>query len=176
MTQQPLTRIGHPPGKKSGRFRPWMLLTAAAVLVAVAAVIWLTGPQPVVVSEEAEPSFAPQPFSVSGFMTLELGKFVWDGAIGADRCAGYKGYDDIKSGTQVLITDPEGRTIGLGSLGDGLPRRDPDDISRVTECRFPFKVTGIPGGYQFYSIEIGRRGKLTYARDTLGSGLELHLN
>lgn len=109
-------------------------------------------------------------------MTLELGKFVWESASGTDTCTGYKGYDDIKSGTQVLISDPAGKTIALGSLGDGLVRRDPDNISRAMECRFPFKVTGIPGDYQFYGIEIGRRGKLTYARDRLGNGLELHLN
>lgn len=118
-------------------------------------------------------SFAPQPFTVNGFMTLRLGQFIWDKD--PDVCSGWKGYDDIRGGTQVVVTDPAGTTIAIGALGAGVPRRDPDNTSRATECRLPFKVTGVPGGHQFYRLEVGHRGKLEYARDKIDKPLELTL-
>lgn len=178
MTHEPLIRIGAPPpGHKR---RDWHRSRWVPLVAAVAAVgVFLTGmvgmhlirPQ---LQAAIAPSFAPQPFSVSGFMALELGGFVWDRD--PDVCAGKGGYDDIRAGTQVVVTDPSGTTIALGQLDPGIPRRDPDNASRATQCRFPFQVTNVPGGHEFYGIAVGRRGKLEYTRDKIVLPLELTLS
>lgn len=181
VSEQPLVRIGQPPAKKRRSWyrSRWLLLAAPVAAVALFAIgglgIHLFRPQlENVKAAVIAPSFAPQPFSVSGFMTLELGGFSWSST--TDTCTGTGGYDDIHFGTQVVITDPSSNTIALGQLGYGIPRRDPNNTSRATECRFPFKVAGVPGGHQFYGIEISHRGKLQYARDEIVGPLELVLN
>lgn len=121
----------------------------------------------------ADISFAPQPFSVKGFLTLKLGQFAWYST--DDTCYGYQRYEDIRSGTQVVITDPAGKTVAMGHLEAGIPRHDPNDTNRVTECRFPIKVAGVPGEHAFYGIEISNRGKLDFPRDRMAGSLELTL-
>lgn len=150
-------------------------LSAAVIASGVLISKALKSPDTAAIATEpaAETSFAPQPFSIRGFMTLELGQFAWLSS--TDTCSGWKNYDDIRTGTAVVVTDPSGKTIALGQLDAGIPRHDPDNTARVTQCRFPIRVAGVPGGHPFYGIEIAKRGKLDYARDKIDKPLELTL-
>lgn len=180
VTHEPFVHIGQPPSRKKCPWyrSPWLFLAAPVAAVALFATgalgVYLVKPQLKEVTAAIDPPFAPQPFSVSGFLTLESGGFIWSSA--TDVCSGKDGYDDIHAGTQVVVSDASGTTIAIGELGTGLARRDPDNISRATECRFPFKVTGVPGGHEFYGLAIGRRGKLDFPRDRIAGPHELNLN
>lgn len=179
--QDPFVTSSHPHTPKR-RPRLWLVallavplgaaLIAAGVLIPEA--LKNVGAPGTAAKAGAETSFAPQPFSVKGFLTLKLGQFAWFSD--TDTCYGYERYDDIRSGTQVVITDPAGKTIAIGQLEAGVPRHDPDNNKRVTECRFPIKVAGVPGGHSFYRLEISKRGKLEFARDRIEGPLELKLD
>lgn len=87
-------------------------------------------------------------------------------------CATTGGFKDIRAGAQVVITDASATTIGVGNLsaGWGTAAGDP----RVG-CEFPFVITDVPAGHQFYGIEVSHRGRLQYAADQLASPLHLEL-
>src|SRR5688572_1786685 len=118
---EPLTRIGAPPPgrkRKPWYLSRWMLLAAPVAAVALfvtgAVGFSLIAPRLKSAAVAIDPPFAPQPFSVSGFLTLDLGGFTWEKD--PDVCTGWKGYDDIHLGTQVVITDPSGTTVAIGQL------------------------------------------------------------
>ena len=71
------------------------------------------------------------------------------------NCRGTGGYDDINSGLSVTVRDGSGGVLATGRLGDGKR-------PKVARCTFGYSVGGLPE-VDFYSIEIGRRGELTYS-------------
>ena len=89
-------------------------------------------------------------YEIRGIFTL------MDADIGGStsNCRGTGGYKDIKSGLSVTVRDGSGDVVATGRLGDG--KRTP------TWCRFEFSVGGLPE-VDFYSVEVGRRGELTYS-------------
>jgi hypothetical protein len=59
-----------------------------------------------------------------------------------------QGCDGVFSeGMRVTVLDAKGKKVGLGSLGHGQDQQ--------IACRFPFKVTGVPGGDNVYSVQLG---------------------
>ncbi|MEV5411029.1 hypothetical protein AB0K60_19565 [Thermopolyspora sp. NPDC052614] len=115
---------------------------------------------------------APKPANIDIHGTITVTKEgVFQGSEG-EPCHPDSGYSDIRPGTQVVITDPTGKTIAVGALGNGTNRTR--STSYLSDCEFPFRVTA-PAGQQFYGVEIGRRGRLQYAADRLGQPLELTL-
>lgn len=77
------------------------------------------------------------------------------------------GYSDIGPGTQVVVSDAAGTTIGIGELDRGANRPD--------GCTFTFRVEGVPTGHDFYGIAIGKRGTMRYTPDQLTKLVELSL-
>ncbi len=73
-------------------------------------------------------------------------------------CVGSGGYNDIAEGSNVVIRDSSGQIVGASKLDFGMA------VGSV--CRFEFAVTNIPES-SFYSVEVGRRGALTYSQDQL---------
>jgi hypothetical protein len=121
------------------------------------------------------PGIAPAPsptratLQVEGFMNLSQGQFVWNG--GADTsCTGWKGFDDIRGGTEVVVTDASGKTVAVGELATGHATGITNDTA--TGCRLGFSITGIPPGVGPYGVEIGHRGATHYAQGSL-TGIEL---
>lgn len=104
-------------------------------------------------------------FEAKGTMTLGLDG-VTQHAPGGGECDGYRGYDDITPGAQVVVS-AEGKTVGKGELGEGKY----DD----GWCKFPFTVSEIKGGSDFYSVEISDRGTIEYTKEELEAGIELSL-
>jgi hypothetical protein len=92
-------------------------------------------------------------------LTLGQGDFIWGINSTTDtRCYGQRGYDDIRGGAQVTVTDPDGKVIALGKLDEGRATVGSDQ--RATKCVFQFKVEGVPTGQGFYGVEVSHRGVL----------------
>ena len=70
-----------------------------------------------------------------------------------DCSAGIGGFDDIREGASVVISDAEGKRVALGSLqagsGDGA-------------CLFAFDVADIPSGQGPYAVEVASRGEVAF--------------
>lgn len=101
------------------------------------------------------------PVNISGSLTLSSG-----GSIGHPRsgqCYGLDGYDDIREGASVTVTDSTGKTVGVGSLGTGV--YDPDSYS----CRFLWSVDNV-GRSDFYRVEVSHRGSVTFPYKVATSG------
>ncbi len=74
-------------------------------------------------------------------------------------CFGLGGYDDIMSGAQITIRNESGDVVAVTEL-------QPDPLSEATdECKFQF-VAEVPHA-TFYSLEMGRRGDMTFSFDEL---------
>lgn len=79
------------------------------------------------------------------------------------------GYDDIDVGTDVVVRNEGGDIIAAGKLeyGHFTPERD---------CLFPFTIVNVPNA-DFYAIEVGNRGTLTYSFAELEAiGWEVHFS
>lgn len=138
---------------------------ALVVLAAVAAVFIVVSPgteadRPAVPRSQASaPQALPSLFAASGMVILEITP---DSVEFGDHpaCSGKGEYADIGQGTQVVISDAAGKTVGLGKLGTGLHEE--------RGCTFRFAIT-VPPGLQFYGIEVSHRGRLQYAAYELDS-------
>ncbi len=79
------------------------------------------------------------------------------------------GYADLP-GAQVVVTDADGTAIATGRLDSiGYYQTNPRG------CEWSFEVEGVPGGHDFYGVEIGRRGGMKYTPEQLSKPLELTL-
>lgn len=79
-------------------------------------------------------------------------------------CHGTGGFDDMTGGVEVVVRDQANTILATGRLGPGKKN------TPGTSCTFPFTVSGIPEA-PFYSVEVGRRGALTYSfADMVGAG------
>ena len=134
-------------------------MKAAAGVLAVA-VILLAG-----CSSVATPAAKPTPKALRAvgvvtapmdYMDLMTGKY--KNAQGAP-CASGADYSDIKAGAQVVVTDASSKTIGIGTLGDGVLQPGPKATAFDALCAFAFDVPGISAGSKFYGIHAGSPGR-----------------
>lgn len=105
-------------------------------------------------------------FTLTGTVTIS-GSAVGDQE---GACQGSGGYSDMRPGASVVVMDGTGTTLATGTLLKGevdeersqrLPIRRADPWIRIT-CVLPLTVSDIPHA-QFYEVEVGRRGGLTYS-------------
>jgi hypothetical protein len=93
-----------------------------------------------------------------------------------DPCIATDGYDDIHEGAQVIITDQDSHTVGVGELQAGTVRLavGPDDFNL---CAFRFTVAGVAQGAKFYQVHVGNqnRGQLQYTEDEIRKPVELSI-
>jgi hypothetical protein len=90
-------------------------------------------------------------YEMSGSFTL----FSTDTSGSSSNCRGSGGYNDIKSGLSVTVRDGSGDILGTGRLGTGRQRA-------TYGCYFEFSVGGL-SKVDFYSVEVGSRGEMTYS-------------
>lgn len=91
----------------------------------------------------------------------------------AAECSGTGGYDDIRSGLDVVVRDGAGTIIAKSVLIAAAY----DAAGDPNQCAYAFTIAGVPDA-PFYSVEVGHRGAVTYSRadlDTLGWKLGLTL-
>jgi hypothetical protein len=87
------------------------------------------------------------------------------------NCQGMGPYDDIKPGSQVVITDQSGAVVATAALGTG--KLIGSGLTR--QCQFSFTANSVPKGHTFYGIQLGRRGSIQYTESDLDRGPQLKL-
>lgn len=164
------------PGRKPAR-KPWWRYRR--VLVSGGLGLILFG---VLVVDEVRNS-TPQPISLTGTLTLKGGSKAFSGARDSfsSSCEGTGGYADITRGAQVVVRDPEGRTIAVGALGPGktqdvteYKQYNGGTVRYAWSCVFPFEIPEVPW-HDFYSVEVTHRGQVTFTQAQVLLG-EVHLS
>jgi hypothetical protein len=100
----------------------------------------------------------------SGLLTSRhtvAGTFDLTGSFDGSTCQGSDGYDDIREGLGVTLTDGDGKVLATSSLGPGTP-------NGLGDCEFTFSLGGVPE-VASYSVEVGDRGRLTYLLEDMRS-------
>ena len=129
-----------PTGPRKGRSsRSIGAVAVTAALLAVAAYVVVTG------SER---------HTVTGEMFLTDSSSFSDLSDG-DSCEGSGGYDDMNSGTQLVIEDQTGKTLSTASYGSGT--------YDGTACVFGFEFTDVPKATFYRVQQSGNRGVLQYS-------------
>jgi hypothetical protein len=127
-------------------------------------------------SKSAPTATAPPTYTISGSVALKGTLFSMDNSDTVSYqingpCFGTHGYDDLKAGAAVVVTNQNGTTIGSSSLDEGQLPKDPaemKDPTAPTTCTFAFVVGSVPRA-SFYKIEVAHRGQVTYSFDQLAS-------
>ncbi|TKJ28343.1 hypothetical protein [Blastococcus sp. CCUG 61487] len=96
--------------------------------------------------------------TVSG--TVLLVDSAYFGLAPGRTCSGELGYDDLRAGAQVILTDGDGETLSTGRLSRG----EFDGLG----CVFSFEVEDVPRA-EFYGVSVASvsRGHLQYSYDEL---------
>src|SRR5262245_14532244 len=98
----------------------------------------------------ADPESAPGHFAVRGTLSVPSATYVAEGEKTKGFCTVKDGYEDLRTGASVAVTDAGGQVVGVGSLLD---------IDRTSEeCRYSFAIPNVPEGSDTYGIEVGSRG------------------
>ena len=92
-----------------------------------------------------------------------------------DACQSMGGYNDITTGTAVVVGNGTGQTVGTGALQGGIEANVDDSAGTpLGNCSFQFSVT-VPAGEGTYTVTISHRGTQTLTADQLKNGLLLTL-
>ncbi|WP_326606712.1 MULTISPECIES: hypothetical protein [unclassified Streptomyces] len=101
----------------------------------------------------------PGTFSTTGSIFLaDSDGFVSDGK----KCMGKGGYEDLRAGTEVTVTDASGSVVAADSLALGKVVGE--------TCMFKFTVHDIPVGSKLFRIEVSHRGAITKTEAELRLG------
>ena len=98
-------------------------------------------------------------FTLAGVFTLTDGA---SPSTGQGACEGSGGYDDLREGTRVTVHSLAGEVLATGALGSSTY------VEPV--CEFEIVVDGMPGGHDFYQVEIGHHGKIAVSADEARNG------
>jgi hypothetical protein len=79
-----------------------------------------------------------------------------------ENCLGLRGFSDIAGNIPVIIKNESGLVIASGETQKGV---HPKTADRRIECVFFYDLKVPPAN--FYTIEVGRRGKFTLSKDEL---------
>ena len=126
---------------------PKMVALVVGIVIAVVAGIFITK------------AVTSRPFTAEGTLLLDHGCYT-----------GGSGYGDIVRGTQVTVT-AGGQTVALGALGSGTSIGD----IRDGMCTFPLAIPNVPGGHDFYLVEVSHRGGISYTEEEMRSGVHVTL-
>lgn len=147
----------------------------AVVLVAATAAITVSlndstpATKPVAAAASPTRPATTETMAVSGNLTIMAAVGVMN--LDDTHCTGMRGYDDIREGTQVVVSDEAGKVIATGSLGIGFMIGS----GMTRTCKFHFSITSVPKGHPFYSLQVSHRGSAVYTEAQLVTGPELSL-
>lgn len=172
-----MIRIGRQPviepGRARRRFPRWLVPAGAALAVLIAAGVVtgvLAGRHANAVAAASSPSPGPATFQIFGNIQLEPGQFYWNDTP-TETCWGGGGYNDLKVGGPVVVTDAAGKTVGVGQIDSSRPQTD---INKVAEgCLLMFSVKGVTDGSAFYGVAVGHRAAVQFPRAELGTAINL---
>lgn len=153
-------------------------MRAIATVAAIAAVGLLSGCG----TDEAKVPASSPAFTISGTITLSAAISTGTSTITqiGNPCTPDAGYEDIAPGAQVTTKNGTGKVLALGILGAArvselLANPNDEGAPWPYRCTLPFTVTGVPGGEEFYSIEVSHRGEVRYTRGDLDKLVQLSL-
>jgi hypothetical protein len=96
--------------------------------------------------------------------TTVTGEFVLtDSNTARSSCIGHGGYSDIGPGTQVILTNQDGKILGSSEFSTGTA-----DTHGYT-CTYSFTIPDVPTDQNQYSIEISHRGKVVNSQSRLST-------
>lgn len=137
---------------------------ALALIAGTGVSVWLLT-RPDAATPAAASSASATEVAVRGVVTLRLSQFSWNSEQDP-TCQGWKGFDDIRVGTQVTVTDATGKVLAVSSLDVGQAKgiaAGADGTKRATTCELAFHVLGgVTGGLGPYGVEVSHRGVLRY--------------
>lgn len=148
-TQPP---IPSPPARREPRAR-WPWLTAGAVLLVAAAVVGT-----LLVQRALDGGGT---FTVRGSVDITG---VYSAGSPGQPCdmSRRPGAADLAEGGQVVVYDASGRTLAIGTLGEGA-------LTAGGVCRMPFAVGGVPDGPGPFAVEVTHRGRIAFTRAQAGA-------
>jgi hypothetical protein len=118
------------------------------------------------------PTPSPQPLTITGKLQLISSKLGEEDG----KCFGTGGFSDVAGEIPVVIKDGAGKILAISKTEPGKKPKG-DRYERVI-CNFEFESIGVPDS-DFYTIEVGRRGSLSYSRADLvklGGRVEFYLS
>jgi Protein of unknown function (DUF2510) len=147
-------------------------LVGGLILVGAAVVLWGS-------LRHDSPGTNATTFRTTGTVTVD-GSTLMDRAVNGNECITTGGFDDIRAGTQVVLSDDAGETLVIGELEAGVlvgVREGHDGfLEGPWPCSFTFTLEGIPDIDGYYTLTVGQRGDLKYSRSQLDEPLSLTLN
>lgn len=159
-------------GRVVSRFGKVPLILTAAIVLLVIAPVGVFAIGKVAAKAAAQPlaqrlNHNSEKHTISGTLSV-VGKPDGSSCHAGTAVLSYNGYDDIRPGALVTVTDETSKVIATGQLDTptykALGENDPFGIG---SCVFPFTVD-VPKA-SFYSVEVTHRGKLTYSHDEMVS-------
>ncbi len=155
----PYVHVDTPPTRRIRRRTRRRLL----ILIALGAAGGVTG----IVVALAQSGVIGNPFSdartVTGTVILNDGDFINTGS----ACYGMGGFEDIRPGAKVSITDAAQQTVAVGVIESASEAGN--------ECHLNFLVEDVPRGEDFYGIEVTHRGRVQYTAADLEQPLTISL-
>jgi hypothetical protein len=117
----------------------------------------------------SENAAGPTPTAAASATTFTFtGKFQLNGCTNWSNtsgtgCVGIGGYSDVQRTTPVTIYDDKATILGTTTLGVGR-------YADGGGCEFRLSIAGVPADRPFYSVEVGRRGKIIATADQAKAG------
>lgn len=172
-----LSEPGEPatPDPATARSRKWLIVGGAflAALLLLGAYRWNAS-----AGAKARRPSPPASLTVAGTITVSEGHTGTDPAktpdVG-DPCYTTDGYDDIRDGTQVVVSDAHGTTLAVGALSTGTVPAAVSYFGSSGPCEFEFSLNDVPAGKKFYKVAVGHRGEQTYSEAAVQQPITLEL-
>jgi hypothetical protein len=91
----------------------------------------------------------------------------------AQPCLGSGADADLHSGATVTVSGPDGTTLGVGQLTDGVGTTEPDG---TVACVWTFFVPDVTADSDTYQVEVTDRGRHSYDPSTIHGRVDLLLH
>jgi hypothetical protein len=108
-----------------------------------------------------------EPFSLSGTVSLRTDDITTSGLPSDFACAGKGGYNDLRPGTAVTVSDETGTLLAKGTLDSSFGEK--------TWCVFAFDVQDVPSGAKFYKVQVSHRDEMSYTEQEARGRIEISL-
>lgn len=156
-TPEGTTPSGEQSSDRGPRLKRFALAAAAAaVVVGLIAIFALRG------GDEAAHH---EPFTLAGIMRLPDEGTKTEGLPGGYKCVGAREYGDVVPGAPVTVEDESGKLLAKGAIKSSNSGRD--------SCLLLFSVDNVPGGAEFYRVQVAQRDEMNYTESEAKGGVEI---
>lgn len=110
--------------------------------------------------------------AIEGYLELGLGQFTWQ-SVDDPTCFGINGFDDLRGGTPITVTDASGKAIIVGALDTGRAFGISGD--HADSCRLTFSIMKVPAGRGPYGLTVSHRDAGHFNESDFANAVELTL-